>query len=114
MRQALSPSFLFDHHPCRLEQWERDQADQSSCGDEQGIADLPSERNGKGRNTDSHGQPIADRYSPQQDAGAEDGPDRGRIGSLDETLNIRIATMPREHRCRHEHEKEGREEDSDR
>ena len=114
MGQPPSPSFLFHHHPCRLQQRERDQADQSSCRDEQGIADLPSEQNGKGSNTDSHGQPIADRDSPEQDAGAEDGPDRGRIGALDEALNIRIAAMPREHRRRHEHEKERREENSDR
>ena len=74
MGQTPSPSVLSDHHPCRLQQWEGDQADQSSCGDEQGIADLPSEQNSKGRNTDRHGQPIADRNSPEQDAGAEDGP----------------------------------------
>src|SRR5450759_2550286 len=43
--QALSPSFLFDHHPCRLQQRERDQADQSSRRDEQRIADLPAEQN---------------------------------------------------------------------
>src|ERR1700730_4075655 len=104
MGEALSPCFLFDHHPCRLQQRERDQADQSGSGDEQRIADPPSEQNGKGRDTDRHGQPIADRNLPEQDAGAEDGPDCGRIGAFDEALNIRIAAMPRQDwRC-HKHE----------
>jgi hypothetical protein len=84
MGQALSPGFLFDHHPCRQQQRERNQADQSSRGDEQRIADLPSDQNGKGRDTDRQGQPIADRNSPEQDAGAKDGSDGGRLGAFDE------------------------------
>src|SRR6516164_6136473 len=105
---------LFEHHPCRLQQRECDEANHGSHRYEQWIVHFPEEQNRQRRHRDESGQPVADGDLSEQDAGAQDRSDRGAIGTLYEALDIGIASVMREKRGGHQHEDEGWEKDSDR
>ena len=46
----------------------------------------PAEQDRERNDADQGGQPVADGDAAEQDAGAEDGPDRRRIGAADSVL----------------------------
>src|SRR5262249_51887436 len=110
----LLPPALFDHHPCRLQQRERDEANHRRDRHEQWIVHFPEEENCQRRHRDESGQPIADCDLSEQNAGAQDRSDRRAISALYEALDIRIASVTQQKRGGHQHEDEGREKDSDR
>ena len=87
---------LFDHHPCRLQQRIGDQADHRRGGDQKRVVHFPAEQDRERSHADQRRQPVANGDAAEQDAGAEDGSDRGRIGAADKALDIRVRSVPRE------------------
>ena len=73
----------------------------------------PEER-GKRCEADENRQPVADRDAAEQDAGAENGPDRGRVGAFHEAPHIGVSAVLRKERGCDQHQNERREKDADR
>jgi hypothetical protein len=76
--------------PPTLEQRIGDEAIAAVAGNEERIVHFEAEQHRKRRHADQRGEPIADGDAAEQDAGAEDGTDRRRIGAADETLDVRV------------------------
>src|SRR5579872_6403387 len=104
---------LLDHHPGWLQQRISYQADHRCGGDQQRIVDLPAEQHRERAEADQRGEPIADGDAAEQNAGAENGADRCRIGAVHKTLNVGIGAVSCQDRRRHQDKDEGRKENAE-
>jgi hypothetical protein len=69
MLTSLCTADRFDHDPCRLQQWECDEADHSRYDPR--VIHVPPEQSCH-RRRDESSQPVADGDLSEQDAGAQD------------------------------------------
>src|ERR1700688_1766336 len=95
---ACACDLLSDHHPCRLQQGIRDQANHRRHGNEKRVADLPTEENGERDKADEGREPVANGNATEQHAGSEYGPDRGCEGSPDEAFDVRVGAVAQQER----------------
>ena len=79
---------LLHKDPFGFEQGKRDEPDDRRGGDQQRVADLPTEEDHEADQGDEGGEPVTDGDPPEQDAGAEDGADGGRVRALDERTRV--------------------------
>src|SRR5262249_33912698 len=93
-RRDRSSSCLSQKNPVRLKQWECYQADTGWYSYKQGSADLPFEQGNQANHRDQCGEQISHRNPTQQHTRPKNRPNRGTIGSFDESLDVWVVSMP--------------------
>ena len=107
------PPLLFHQYPCRLKDWEGDQANDRGRGDEEWIAYSPTEQDRETVGGDKCSEPVADCDRAGRHARAEDRADRSDIGPLDEALHIWVGAMAQEDRGDGQDQNKRRQENPD-
>src|SRR5690242_20368766 len=102
--------WLVDEYPRRLQDGERDQANEGRRPDQGGIVDLEAEQQRQAADGDQRRQPVPDGDLAEQEARPEDCADGSGVGALDEALHVLVRAVPDQDRRHDENENERRQE----